>query len=412
MAPTLKLPIVWILFCAYFCLSSTVAVAYDKKSQYQSFLSTKGSQFVVDAHTFYVNGFNAYYLMYVAVDEGSRSVISQLLQQAVSVGLTVCRTWAFNDGGYHALQVSPGQFDEKVFQALDFILHEAKSNGLRVILSLSNNYANMGGKAQYVQWGRDAGLSLSSDDDFFTNPTLKGYYKNFLQAVLTRINTLTGVAYKDDPTIFAWELMNEPRCPSDVSGDTLYYWIQEMAAYVKSIDSNHLVEAGLEGFYGPSTPDKLQFNPSAMQLVTGTDYIRFSQIPSIDFTSVHSYPDLWLPNASFAQQLVFLSSWVRSHISDGYATQKPVLFAEFGFSHNNAEYSEKNRYIFLSAMYSAIYSSATTNGPAAGALLWQICSQELVSTVANDGYGVILSQGSSTTTLIARQSQKLSALNQ
>lgn len=46
---------------------------------------------------------------------------------------------------------------------------------------------------------------------------------NFLiwQTVLTRRNTLTGVEYRDDPTIFAWELINEPRCISDKSGDTL-----------------------------------------------------------------------------------------------------------------------------------------------------------------------------------------------
>lgn len=62
-----------------------------------------------------------------------------------------------------------------------------------------------------------------------------------------------------------------------------------MAAYVKSIDSNHLLEAGLEGFYGSSSPHK-RFNPG---LEIGTDFIANNEIPNIDFATIHSYPDQW-----------------------------------------------------------------------------------------------------------------------
>lgn len=57
------------------------------------------------------------------------------------------------------------------------MLSEAKKHNIRLILSLANNWKDYGGKAQYVKWGNAAGLSLTSDDDFFTNPTVKGYFK-------------------------------------------------------------------------------------------------------------------------------------------------------------------------------------------------------------------------------------------
>lgn len=75
-----------------------------------------GNQFVVNGRPFYVNGFNSYWLMLLAVDTSTRQQVSDVFRQAASVGLTVCRTWGFNDGGWRALQKSPSVYDEDVFK--------------------------------------------------------------------------------------------------------------------------------------------------------------------------------------------------------------------------------------------------------------------------------------------------------
>lgn len=72
-------------------------------------------------------------------------------------------------------------------------------------------------------------------------------------------------------------------------------WLEEMAAYVKSIDKKHLLTVGTEGFYGPTSPQgKLNVNPGTWKTNSyGSDFIRNSKIPDIDFASIHLYPDTW-----------------------------------------------------------------------------------------------------------------------
>ena len=81
-----------------------------------AFVSARDAQFLLNGIPFYVHGFNAYFLMALSFDAECRSKVVDLLKQASQMGLNVCRTWAFNDGGYQALQTSPGVYDEKVFQ--------------------------------------------------------------------------------------------------------------------------------------------------------------------------------------------------------------------------------------------------------------------------------------------------------
>uniref|UniRef100_J3L2L8 mannan endo-1,4-beta-mannosidase n=1 Tax=Oryza brachyantha TaxID=4533 RepID=J3L2L8_ORYBR len=296
------------------------------------FVRAQGTRFVLNGSPYYANGFNAYWLMSMAADPSQRGKVTAALSEAAGHGLTVARTWAFSDGGgTNALQYSPGNYNENTFKGLDFVLSEARKYGIKVILSLVNSYDSFGGRKQYVNWARAQGQGIGSDDEFFTNPVVKGFYKNHIKTVLTRKNTITGAAYRDDPTILAWELMNEPRCQSDLSGRTIQSWITEMAAHVKSIDGNHMLEVGLEGFYGASTPSRVAaVNPSGYQL--GTDFIANNQVPGVDFATVHSYPDQWLSSKDEQAQLTFMGSWLDAHIADASTSRRAGAAPRWGAS--------------------------------------------------------------------------------
>jgi mannan endo-1,4-beta-mannosidase len=80
------------------------------------FVERRGVQLFLAGWPFYVNGWNSYWLMDQAVKPRSRDRVSRMFRTGAEMGLTMCRSWAFNDGTYNALQVSPGHFDERVFK--------------------------------------------------------------------------------------------------------------------------------------------------------------------------------------------------------------------------------------------------------------------------------------------------------
>ncbi|PIA60562.1 hypothetical protein AQUCO_00300212v1 [Aquilegia coerulea] len=348
----------------------------------------------------YFNGFNAYWLMVMASDPFSRGNVTSVFQEATKHGMNVARTWAFSDGGLNPLQISPGVYNQDMFKGLDFVISEAGKYEIHLILSLVNNYPDYGGRNQYCEWAKERGEQLKSNDDFYSNPTIKGYYKNHIKTILGRKNSITGVPYKDDPTIFAWELMNEARCETDLSGRVFQGWIHEMASFVKTIDSDHLLEIGLEGFYGEA---KKENNPRGY--IFGTDFIYNNQVLDVDFTTIHAYPDVWLPGSNDQAQIQFVQKWLQDHIEDSQnVLRKPILFTEFGKSSNVSAYNVNRRDTYFGTIYNDIYASAKSGGACKGAVFWQLLSHGLNM---KDGYEVIFAENPSTANIIAEQSQKL-----
>nr|Q9FUQ6.1 RecName: Full=Mannan endo-1,4-beta-mannosidase 3; AltName: Full=Beta-mannanase 3; AltName: Full=Endo-beta-1,4-mannanase 3; AltName: Full=LeMAN3; Flags: Precursor [Solanum lycopersicum]AAG14352.1 endo-beta-mannanase [Solanum lycopersicum] len=367
------------------------------------FIGVKDSHFELNGSPFLFNGFNSYWLMHVAADPAERYKVTEVLKDASTAGLSVCRTWAFSDGGDRALQISPGVYDERVFQGLDFVIAEAKKYGVRLILSFVNQWNDFGGKAEYVWWARNAGVQISNDDEFYTHPILKKYLKNHIE-VVTRLNSITKVAYKDDATIMAWELMNEPRDQADYSGKTVNVgWVQEMASFVKSLDNKHLLEVGMEGFYGDSIPERKLVNPGYQ---VGTDFISNHLINEIDFATIHAYTDQWLSGQSDEAQLAWMEKWIRSHWEDARnILKKPLVLAEFGKSSRSGEGS---RDIFMSSVYRNVYNLAKEGGTMGGSLVWQLMAHGMENY--DDGYSIVLGLNPSTTQIISNQAHIMTAL--
>ena len=73
-------------------------------------LSPDRRRFELDGAPFFFTGCNSYYLMTRAADPGLQQQVLEVLDDAKAAGLTVVRTWAFNDGPeWNALQPSPGE---------------------------------------------------------------------------------------------------------------------------------------------------------------------------------------------------------------------------------------------------------------------------------------------------------------
>uniref|UniRef100_A0A093VJF0 mannan endo-1,4-beta-mannosidase n=1 Tax=Talaromyces marneffei PM1 TaxID=1077442 RepID=A0A093VJF0_TALMA len=91
-------------------------------------------------------------------------------------------------------------------------------------------------------------------------------------------------------------------------------------AYIKSLDANHMVTTGIEGFGLDAGSD----GSYPYTYSEGTNFTALLSIPDIDFGTIHLYPNSW------GEALSWGSSWVSTHGAACASIGKPCILEEFG----------------------------------------------------------------------------------
>ena len=366
--------------------SSSTALAADTNtadvktsSVPEGFVYADGTHFMCDSVPFYFAGCNSYDMF--TLGDGSskdsnedienkymyKDQIDSRMQQMEDNGVTVLRTWGFSNETWHGFELAPGEYNEAEFMLFDYIMYSAQEHNIRVIITLENYWEAYGGIDKKLSWAGLTGGSHANRAQYFSNETCKQWYKDYAKHFAERTNYFTGVQYKDDPTIFAWDLMNEPRYQDaceDSTGLTLRAWVDEMGEYIKSVDPNHMVYAGLEGHglkYGFGGDE-------------GNPFVYIQQSPYIDFCSAHPYPDEHWANMTPEDTKTTMLQWIAdSHEVVG----KPFVVTEFNV-HSSLSAEEYEAY--WKAVFDTIEEQDT-----AGGLFWEFNDRKLSEFTVMNG---------------------------
>jgi len=182
---------------------------------------------------------------------------------------------------------------QKISDGLDAALGVAAKHNVRLIVVFTDVYY-------------DPNFYPPGDNVYYTDGLLNstffasGYQANYLPLVQTLVTR-----FKDDPTVFAWQLGNELKLPSNPSA--ILPFAHTVASAIRAIDQKHMVSFGTAGraFSGLNTTQATQL------------------YQDFDFLTIHVYNgDDSLNDSGLANQL-----------------RKPLVVSEAGF--DCSEYSNR-----------------------------------------------------------------------
>lgn len=356
-----------------------------------NFVRRDGTGFRIGERGYRFAGTNMWYAAYIGADApyGDRDRLRRELDRLGALGIDNLRILGSSELSPLRNSITPAfrdrgtSYNETLLQGLDFTLAEMARRGMRAIIYLTNFWEWSGGMMTYLYWN-NGGRYIDMNDpahpwpafanmtsEFYASAPAVAMYHDYLRAVVTRTNSITGTRYIDDPTIMSWQLANEPRPGGDEAVGRRHMgaylaWINGTARLIKSLDPNHLVSTGSEGTQGCIGDDDCVYHAHAS--------------PGVDYLTVHIWPQNW----GWADPKDLAGTWptVERNTRDYIARQvaiaqrlgKPLVIEEFGFPRDGGSFDPDApttfRDRFYGLIYDAVAQSGRSGGPIAGSNFW------------------------------------------
>jgi mannan endo-1,4-beta-mannosidase len=347
------------------CFIILFLIAMGPISMAQNFITVKEGIFLKEGKPYRYLGTNFWYGMNLGLSDKNR--LTRELDQLNSIGIKNLRIMAASEGNetalwciQPALQTAPNVFNEKLLVGLDFLLVELKKRDMVAVMCLNNFWPWSGGFAQYVSWA-NANETIPYPPPaengswntfqrysarFYSDSIAKQQFILFLEKIINRVNTINNIPYKEDPTIMAWQLANEPEGINNVSNYRI--WLHETAKFIKTLDSNHLVSIGSEG------------NTASSE--SGTNFEKDHDSPYIDYLTYH----LWIQNwnwydpirtkETYQPALAKADEYINTHVQIAKKLNKPIVLEEFGISRDENNYDPSAPVTIRDMFYATIFN--------------------------------------------------------
>lgn len=375
---------VWLSWFCCLCMTLPMNAAFVS-AQNQSFEQTGLRMSCV--------GVNYWQAVMLAFDgaPGDRPRLCRELDELAALGLRHVRLLALSERSTSTTldpvaTEAPGVYNEAWFKALDFVLVELSKRGMSATLCLNNYWHWSGGMSQYVAWstsepsppesaGWDAFNTFATR--FYSEEGARKIWRDAVVHLMTRCNSVSGVSYLEDPSIFSWQLANEARpgthAQTEQIGPLLLAWSREELAFLASLKPRQMLSHGCEGVFGCNGDAAL--------------FEALCRIPELSYITVHLWPQNWSwfdplnPVDSFESTMAKVDAFLLEHEKIAQRVGKPWVLEEFGLPRDQGSFSPKSTTLyrdrFVRSVCEALRRSEQEGGFLSGLSIWSWAGEGL-----------------------------------